>query len=142
MNEENIIEDFEDYSDFVEESDPDSLSESGSDSMSNEELIEELRDLLSTEEESTEEESTEEESTEEESTELIDYSDILDSIYSEITLLNDNFSSYVEEQNLTLFDKPLMAYTVPESLMCIMVSCVIIKFFLKLIDNFTPKIWH
>ena len=132
MNEENIIEDFEDYSDFVEESDPDSLSESGSDSMSNEELIEELRDLLSTEEESTEEESTE----------LIDYSDILDSIYSEITLLNDNFSSYVEEQNLTLFDKPLMAYTVPESLMCIMVSCVIIKFFLKLIDNFTPKIWH
>lgn len=144
MEENEIIEDFEDYSDYNEdlESGSGSPSDPETDGLSNEELLDSIRELVGqTEEESTEEELTEEESTEEDLSE-VDYTENLTDILTSINSLSESFETYVESTNIPISQKPISEYTVPEALMCIMVSTVIIKLFLNLIDKFTPKIWR
>lgn len=89
--------------------------------------------------------------TDTENVEAIDYTEALNSIYSKLdviadttrmqnetmTQLSDSYSEYVEYQQQSILDKPINDYTVGESLGLVIVSTVLLKTLIEMLE----RIW-
>lgn len=131
---------FENEENIEEESEGSGSADPEESSISREEIIDLMREIV--EENQTEEESSEvveEESSEEESSE-VDYSEILESILSELEEQSLARSQEIESQNVPITEKSLSDFTVTESLLCIVVCVFLVKGLLKLIEKFSPHI--
>lgn len=131
---------YENEENIEEESDGSGSADPEESSISREEIIEVMREIV--EENSSDEESSEvveEDPFEEESSET-DYSEILESILSELEEQSFVRSQVIESQNVPITEKSLSDFTVTESLLCIVVCVFLVKALFKLIEKFTPHI--
>ena len=143
MNEEELFkneENIEESEEIIEE-DSGSGSADPEDSISREEIIDIMREIV---EEQSSEEVPEEEVpssvSETVSENSIDYTPYLEQILRDLEEQSVSTVSQNEITNKSLTEKPLSDFTVSEGLLCFLVIFILVKALIKLIEKYTPKI--
>ena len=153
----------ENYDDIEVNTDSDDVSNTDTDSgVTNEEILDRLNELIGdnedendTERDSLSDNEIDSEILDEDSSSLVDYSEALNSIYSRLDVLADttrmenetlsqlaeDYSTYVEYQTQSILDKPINDYTVGESLGLVIVTVVVLKTLMEMLERLWLK-WH
>lgn len=143
--------DNENDSDINTESDP----QDGSDSVTNEDILQAINELKGDTEDENGEDDIEGDSlldiqnpteSSDEDAEVVDYTEVLNSIYSKLDSMSDNthmtyetLSDYVEYQSQGILDKPLNDYTVGESIGLVIVTVCIGRLFFEIFERIWMK---